>query len=290
MSHRFSCLSLIVISLLSTRAIGQEAEQLEKDQRKRWMDLYSEEAAKYEMFRRGEGEEEQLKLVRSPILTYTNPVRVRDTHGAAFVWTSDGRPEAVGAVWSVNSADDPTKRRVSHEIHSLSLVPIHSRHEPRVSRRGPVPEWSTSEPGIDPKKIPNALPPMSMPNRRLTQMRRLARRFEATFPPGIGDGQGSFRLLAQPVYRYRSERHGVLDGAMFAFVMGTDPELILVIEAVESGDGKEWRFAAASLTNLPMRLDYESVRVWECPRPVPFRGDRPHFLYYHVSERDRVIE
>jgi hypothetical protein len=72
--------------------------------------------------------------------------------------------------------------------------------------------------------------------------------------------------------------------------MGTDPELILVIEAVESGGGQEWRFAAAPLTNLPMRLDYQGNRVWECPRPVPYVGDRPHFLYYHVSVRDRVID
>ncbi|MCG8649194.1 MAG: hypothetical protein MI861_05140, partial [Pirellulales bacterium] len=156
--------------------------------------------------------------------------------------------------------------------------------------RGPVPDWATSQPGIEPKRIPNAANPMQIPNRRLAQMRGLARRFKASYPPGIGDGQGSFRLLAQPVYRYNSKSHNIIDGAVFTFVMGTDPELILVIEAVESGKGQQWRFAAAPLTNLPMRLDYQDTRVWECPRPVPYVGDRPHFLYYHVSVRDREIE
>jgi hypothetical protein len=289
MYSRAQSLFLVVMSLTSEGATGQDAQPPAKDQRQRWMNLYSEEAAKYQMFRRGDDEEE-LELVPSPILAYTNPVRVRDTHGAAFVWTSDGRPEVVGAVWSVISQDDATKRHISQEFHSLSLVPIHSKHEPRASQRGLVPDWATGEPGIEPKRIPNAQAPVQMPNLRLTQMRRLARRFEATFPPGLSDGQGSFRLLAQPVYRYRSKSHRIIDGAIFAFVMGTDPELILVIEAVESGGGQEWRFAAAPLTNLPMRLDYQDTRIWECPRPVPYVGDRPHFLYYHVSVRDRVIE
>ncbi|MFK8110643.1 MAG: hypothetical protein AB8B91_00490 [Rubripirellula sp.] len=253
------------------------------------MNLYSEEAAKYQMLRQGD-EEEELELVPSPILTYTNPVRLHDTHGAAFVWTSDGRPEVVGAVWSVNSQDDSTKRHLSQELHSLSLAAIHTKHEPRVSQRGLVPDWATDEAGIELKKIPGAQSPVQIANRRLTQMRRLARNFEATIPAGLSDGQGSLRLLAQPIYRYHSERHRVTDGAMFAFVMGTDPELILMIEAVESGDGHEWRFAAAPLTNLPIQLDYQGNRVWECPRPVPYVGDRPHFLYYHVSSRDRVIE
>ena len=113
-----------------------------------------------------------------------------------------------------------------------------------AATRGLVPDWSTREPGIKPTKIPDALPPARTASLRLTQMRHLARRFEATIPPDIGDGQGSLRILAQPIFRYRSESHGILDGAIFAFVMGTDPELIVLIEAVESDDGHQWRFAA----------------------------------------------
>lgn len=289
MHARIQLLFVFAISFCWEGAKGQDVPPLTKEQRQRWLNLYTEEAAKYQMYRR-DGEEEELKLVPSQILTYTNPVRVRDTHGAAFLWTSDGRPEVVGAVWSVISADDATNRRISHEFHSLSLAPIHSEHQPRIGRRGPVPDWSTSKPGVEPKRIPNATVPVQASNRRLAQMRGLARRFEASCPPGTGDGQGSFRLLAQPVYRYSSESHGIIDGAVFAFVMGTDPELILIIEAVASKNGQEWRFAAAPLTNLPMRLDYQGARAWECPRPAPYVGDRPHFLYYHVSIRDREIE
>ncbi|QDV45738.1 hypothetical protein Enr13x_56170 [Stieleria neptunia] len=288
MSPRFQCLLLLALVMIVGRASGQD-EVPTQDQRQRWVDVYHQEAAAYEMIRQGDSPE-VLQLVPSPILTFTNPVRVRDTHGAAFVWTSDGRPEVVGAIWSVISPDDSTKRRLSHEFHSLSLAPIRSDHEPRQSRRGPVPDWISSQPGVDPKKVPDAPPPARTANLRLTQMRHLARGFEATIPPGLGDGQGSLRLLAQPIYRYHSDRHGIIDGAVFAFVMGTDPELILLIEAAESAGTHQWRFAAAQLSNLPLLLDYKGSRVWECERAVPYVGDRPHFMYWGVSARDRVID
>ena len=188
------------------------------------MAVYSEEAAKYEIFRRNDDVEE-LELVARPILTFTNPVRQRDQHGAAFVWTSQGRPVALGAIWSVISPEDSTKRHLSREFHSLSLVPIYSKHQPRTSRRGRVPEWTVNEAGIERKRIPDAQAPAKAASLRLTQMRRMARNFQAKITRGLNDGEGSLRLLSQPLYRYRSGDHRVLDGAIFAFVMGTDPEI-----------------------------------------------------------------
>ena len=291
MFSRSQCWLLVPIVFTSGLAAGQDSRQPteKEDQKKRWMAVYSEEAAKYQMFRRSDDIEE-LKLVPTPILTFTNPVRERDQHGAAYVWTSDGRPEVLGAIWSVITPDDSTKRHLSHEFHSLSLAPIYSKHEPRTSRRGAVPDWTANEAGIERKRIPDAQTPAKVASFRLTQMRRLARRFQARVPPGLVDGEGSLRLLAQPLHRYRSESHRVLDGGIFAFVMGTDPEIILLIEAVESEGGHEWQFAAAQFSNLPMQLDYQGTRVWECRRGRPYLGDGPHFVYWGVSVRDRVIK
>ncbi|MCA9140783.1 MAG: hypothetical protein KDB00_28620 [Planctomycetales bacterium] len=289
MWRRAQALMLIAVTLTAASVIGQDTVVATDEQRDRWMRVYSEEAAQYQMFRRGE-EEEELELVASPIQTFTNPVRVRDTHGATFVWTSDGRPEVVGAIWSVVSPEDSTKRHLSHEFHSLSTAAIYSRHAPRESQLGVVPDWNSNEPGIKQAAIPNAPTPASSANLRLTQMRHLARNFEPSVPPGTGDGQGSFRLLAQPIYRYQSEKHDVIDGAVFAFVMGTDPEVILQIEAIQSDNGLKWHYSIAPMTNLPMRVDYNGTRVWECQRAVPWVGDRPHFMYWRVSIRDREID
>ena len=102
-------------------AAGQDSLQpIEKeDQKKRWKAVYSEEAAKYQMFRRTDDIEE-LKLVPTPILTFANPVRERDQHGAAYVWTSDGRPEVLGAITGAIS-DTPARSQnlVRHAWQTL---------------------------------------------------------------------------------------------------------------------------------------------------------------------------
>lgn len=274
-------LSMVFGSTLVANA-QQSDETPTEEVRKLWMQRYAHDAAAYEMFRLGENKE-LLELVKTPLLTFTNPIRIRDTHGAAYVWTSDGRPEIVGAIWSVISPQDAERRHVSHEFHSLSLAPIVSTHEPRTSRRGVVPDWNVGEAGIERKDIPQADRPVPSPLRRLTQMRRLARRFVAHIPEGTPDGAGSLRLLAQPLYRYDSDKHGVIDGALFAYVMGTDPELILLIEAVGDDKDAKWTFSAAPLSNLPMFLTVDENRVWECPRAQPFVGHLPHFMYWGVS-------
>lgn len=291
MFPRFCCWLLVLLALPAGLASGQNSAQADpsENQKKRWMALYAQEAAKYEMFRRGTNVD-KLEFVPTPILTFTNPVRGRDQHGAAFVWTYDGRPEVVGAIWSVITPEDSSKRHTSHELHSLSLVSIDSKHEPRSARRGPVPNWTANKPGIVPKPIAAAKKPVKQASLRLTQMRRLARRFEAKIPPGAIDGEGALRLLSQPLYRYQSNRQQVIDGAIFAFVMGTDPELILLIEAVESPSGPTWQFAAAPFTNLPMQLEYQGTEVWDCPPAKPYVGNLPHFMYWGVSIHEREIE
>jgi hypothetical protein len=52
------------------------------------------------------------------------------------------------------------------------------------------------------------------------------------------------RLLSQPLYRYESTLPEVVDGALFTFVTGTDPELMLVIEARRAFPGGAWERAA----------------------------------------------
>ena len=50
------------------------------------------------------------------------------------------------------------------------------------------------------------------------------------------------RLLAQPIYRYENTKGDLIDGGLFVFVLGTDPEAFLLIEARRPQSGApEWR-------------------------------------------------
>ena len=53
------------------------------------------------------------------------------------------------------------------------------------------------------------------------------------------------RLLTVPVFRYSQPERGIVDGALFAFVRSTNPELLIVIEA-QVVEGKErWIYSPA---------------------------------------------
>ncbi len=75
--------------------------------------------------------------------------------------------------------------------------------------------------------VSGAAAPATTPAERLRQMRDLAREFHIVME--TESGRSDLRLLTQPVYRYEAKT----DGALFAFVLTTDPEAWLLIEERE---------------------------------------------------------
>ena len=65
---------------------------------------------------------------------------------------------------------------------------------------------------------------------RLRQMRALAQEFTGRQTNREGVDR-DMRLLAQPIYRYENTKGDLIDGGLFVFVLGTDPEVFLLIEA-----------------------------------------------------------
>jgi hypothetical protein len=77
--------------------------------------------------------------------------------------------------------------------------------------------------------------------------------------------QQQLRLMDQPVYQYGAGPDGLLDGSLFAFVVGTDPEVLLLIEARETTDGREWHYALARMNRDAMRVRFRDREVWSAP-------------------------
>lgn len=255
-----------------------------------WLDFYTAEAAKYEFFVDGR-DDAPLTLEPAPIFHYSNPVRSADQHGALFVWTRNGRPEVIGSIWSsVPAGADASLRGVSHEFHSLSTSGITSHHAPRVARRGPVPDWQTTDPGIEWQPVDGAAPPAAMPALRLIQMKRLAAEFTARIETSDVERRDTLRLVTQPLFRYAGEAAGLNDGALFAFVQATDPELLLLIEARSTRDGPRWHYAAARFAHLPLSLSRRDQDVWSCEKGEPYVSGNPYFMYWRVTEYDGLPE
>ena len=105
---------------------------------------------------------------------------------------------------------------------------------------------------------------------RLIQMRAIARNFSAEATDRLdGSVRRKLRVLSKPIYRYESSRADVLDGAMFALVQGTDPEIVLLVEARGAKDRHVWQFALGRQNSIEMRVRYNDREIWHAPKLAP---------------------
>jgi hypothetical protein len=242
---------LIAVGLVLAHADATKPPQepdVDKVQFERWQKYYRGVAAEYEM-EQGKEPLTRLKLQPEPVFSYANPAGGSRSHGAMFVWTRDGRPEILGAIWSQQSGD---KRSVIHSLHSLSLEPLTATRNHDVF-------WAPTGPGIEPLPIPDAPQPAATAPLRLAQMRNIARDFTASTVRNAVERQLQFR--PQPVYRFDkpvAER----DGAVFVWFEDWDPELLMVIETRATPNGPRWHAGFARFTNLPVAARHKDVKVW----------------------------
>jgi hypothetical protein len=176
----------------------------------------------------------------------------RRFYSDVYVWTHEGRPEVIAAITNVYGP----RRAMETEIHSLSTG------LPLLSHNGKV-IWEPERPGVELKPVSGAPKPSSTAAVRLTQMRALAAQYSVVADYGNMKKE-DMRLLPAPVYRYASEKQGVTDGALFAFVRGTDPEAFLMIEARKGQDGVEWQYAFARFVgHASLRAVHNGREVWQ---------------------------
>jgi hypothetical protein len=211
-------------------------------------------AAEAYTIRVGQGQSPALKLEARPLLQWSNPV-LGSFHGSVFLWTDRGRPGVVASIYK-KYVPPP---HLGVEFHSLAPVPV-------TATRDGGPEWFPVGPGVEVKPVPGAPAPADSPAARLRQMRALAREFSASKTDRKGVTR-DLRLLTQPVYRYPGNGNDpeIVDGALFAFVEGTDPELFLLVEARRSAGGTGWQYAPARMNSIALRLAHNGTEVWSVP-------------------------
>src|SRR5262249_51518819 len=134
--------------------------------------------------------------------------------------------------------------------------------------------WAPAK-GVEFREIPDAPAPATGEAERLRQMRDLAKRFSAREFYDITSQAYTLRLVPHPIDRYADAASGVVDGAIFAFANGTNPEVLLLIEARRRGDGApSWSYAAAPLSRAQSTLRLGKQDVWSYPvKEVTLPGD-----------------
>jgi hypothetical protein len=149
-----------------------------------------------------------------------------------------------------------------------------------VARKDGQVVWQPQEAGVAFAAIEGAPAPEEGRTQRLRQMKMLAEQFQATMLGWKADStdREELRLLSKPLYRYDPKEGAVIDGAVFAFAMGTDPEVLLLIEAVRERDNATWQYAFARRTSGQLEGRWKDRQVWNAGRfPIQNDPKKPHF-------------
>jgi hypothetical protein len=211
---------------------------------------------------------EPLQVVRA--LRWSNSTR-GTPNALTVLYVRKGRPYAAACLF-------PYDRGMIHDFQSLSR-----ESEKIVVRRDGQTVWQPQKAGVTYSPIPDAPAAKGSRRERLQQIKRLATRFESTMLGWKIDtnDQEKLRLLPQPIYRYDPDSGPVVDGAVFAFVQGTDPESLLLIELVREQGQQRWVYAFARRTAGKLEGRLDGRVVWTAPLNPGYKDPRgPHFTIH----------
>jgi len=253
---RSRLVSGVVLALLVASVSPVPAQ--DEAQAKQRLEIMQAAVGSLELESSGSKPKAALTFSDKPLLRYSDPTRggINETANVLLdggVWRlgTEGRPIALVTVelYQVPEA----ARVLAFEFLSLSETKYSLKHKSEKIH------WEPSGSALTLVELPNAPRPASTAAARLAQMRQLSRRFAAK--ERLNNESIECRLMTQPIDRYKSEAEKIVDGAIFAFANGTNPEVGVVLES----DGDRWRYGTLRLTaaELSVTLDGRQVAAYD---------------------------
>jgi hypothetical protein len=200
------------------------------------------------------------ELIESPLLRYSNPAgQIVTPDAAVWAWSQEGRPIALTSV-----------EESGCEVVSLADTAVSLTGKSGL-------KWSPKSSELEWKIVPGAPAPVDGEVARARQMKEIAQGFTATGHYGKGTENLDLRLLVRHLHRYSNPEQKLIDGAIFAFVAGTNPEVLLLVECRESaGKRRDWFYAFARLSAGELDARHGDKLVWNCPAIDQWVADAPY--------------
>ncbi|MBC7818570.1 MAG: hypothetical protein IAG10_16910 [Planctomycetaceae bacterium] len=257
-----SLVPLVLIGLcIRSSLIGAE-EKAEKEESARRLAEMKKTVERVELTIGKDGSD-KLTRVEEPIQRWSNPL-VRIVDATVFLWTRDGRPAVVAQVAEV------TGEGVWQEFQSLTTEPLQGQRDGQSY-------WAPTAAGIQWMRAPTTEAPAGTAELRRIQMRKIAEKYRVSDLFEFKE-PNQLRLLPAPLYRYSAPKVGVRDGALFSYALGTDPEVLLLVESQKQGDAETWMIAFARLTGFACQAALDDKEVWSCKlMPFPYPPDATFF-------------
>lgn len=218
----------------------------------------------YQVFVREGDEERPLEMISA--LRWDNVSR-GSAIGLTVLYVNKGRPHAACCIY-------PWQDRLQFEFGALSRGLL------RGEKEG-VEFWNMATPGAEYHTLGHTPTAAKTKVARLLQMKKLLDRFSLTllgWNAGDTDRQ-QLRLMPTPLYRYEIDGEGVIDGAVFSYSAGVDPEALVVLELIEDAQGGHWEYAFIRRTTGKLEGYVDGQMIWTVDRypdtrdpQGPFRG------------------
>jgi hypothetical protein len=251
--HTLPC--AVFFSLLFSLAFAQESERDDAQGRKARLQLMQEAIGSFKTA--DDGEKSPARFVTKPLLRYSDPTRGIGTANVlldAGVWRlgEKGRPLALVTLEIYGKASGDAL--LSYEFLAMVDAKLSLTH-----RQEKTVTWtSRGKDALSMSPLPEAPTPAATVNGRLVQMRQFARRFRVH--ETTSDGEVECRLLAQPIDRYQ-DGAVIVDGAIFAYANGTNPEAGIVLEC----SSERWVYGVIRLSSAELQIELDGSEVAHLP-------------------------
>jgi hypothetical protein len=220
----------------------------------------------------------KVKRIEQPILYYGDPTREND-RGSVWAWADKGRPVATLELFQ--NVNDRTKW--AYAVCNTSGGKL------RASRDGAA-WWRENESATELKDVPGAPPPAAEAAPRQRQSKLLAGKFTGHEFWDPNNSRFELRRLEKPLYTYRDEGAGILDGALYALANGTNPEIMVFVEAranPKDGSKPVWKFAVGRSAHAELHLLFDDKEVYAAPRGDQVSGpNKPYWLGFFTTPRE----
>ncbi len=214
-------------------------------------------------------------LIDRPLLTYGDSARA-NKNGTLWAFGKTGRPLAVLELYQ---GVEPNARWV----HAVTLT---GGNLANMKSPGGA-AWSPKKTQIEPAAFGGIAPPAQREPARLRQMKDLARRFTAHEFWDPDNSRFELRLLVAPILRYRDSAAQIHDGTVFVLAHGTNPEVILLIEALgQNLEESRWHYSLARLGSAEMHVELDGKEVWTVGRTPGVVGQPvdPYWLFSSAAK------
>ena len=279
-------LAVLACHAVAPRVTAQEATSKESpdsedstptdEHSKTRRELMVQAMGKYSVILDGNTEQPAI-LESSTLLRYSNPLGdVADGVLSVYSTEPGERPAVLGNMYVHGARHNGLAMQCFADIHPGKVELV--RGERRV--------WS---PGTRYSKfaaLPDGPDPSDNPALRLSQIKNMAARFEIIDgfrEPNSEPSPHVLRMMSRPTHRYGKPDGEIIDGALFTFVVATDPEACLLIEIHRKGDVTSWEYMVLPMTIYSLDAKLDGNTVWTKPEAIVF-GD-PVAPFYTSSYR-----